>query len=110
MPATTADLAGYTDMARRAIESEAYIWLHGDQEGARRMYDRQRDWARKLTPSQRWSRKWGAWYANQGLTGAAITEIQLELGDCRDCGKAPADPHTSDTRARHAARETAICS
>jgi len=81
MAATTADLTGYTDAARRAIESEAYVWLYGDQERARRMYDRQREWARKLTADQRELNRWGKWHANDLLTLAAIVEVQRERGE-----------------------------
>ena len=81
MAATTADLAGYTDAARRAIESEAYVWLHGDHEGARRMYDRQRDWARKLDADARRYHSAGSWHANDLLRLAAIGEVQRELGE-----------------------------
>ena len=81
MPATTADLTGYTDAAQRAIEFEASTWLYGDVEGARRMYDRQRDWARTLTPRQRESQRWGMWHANRLLELAAINEIRREYGE-----------------------------
>ena len=81
MPATTADLAGYTDAARRAIESEAYIWLYGDQESARRMYDKKLAWVRHLDADARRYHAAGAWHANDILGGAAIAEIQRELGE-----------------------------
>jgi hypothetical protein len=81
MPATTADLTGYTDAARRAIESEAYVWLHGDQNGARRMYDRQREWARKLDADARRYHSAGSWHANDLLRLAAISEVQRDLGE-----------------------------
>ena len=109
MPATTADLTGYTDGARRAIESEAEIWRYGDVESARRSYDKTREWARILTPQQRWSHGWGAWYANQLLTHAAIAEVKAERGDCRDCGNGPGEAHTADTIARHEVRGTGLC-
>lgn len=81
MSATTADLAGYTDAARRAIESEAGIWLHGDVEAARRMYDRAVEFARKQDADGR--RYWSAgyWHSNQLLERAAITAVQAELGE-----------------------------
>ena len=76
MPATTADLAGYTKAARRAIESEAYIWLYGDQEAARRMYDKKRDWVRTLNAERRHFHKCGSWYSNDLLLVAAICEVE----------------------------------
>lgn len=83
MAATTADLTGYTPAARWAIESEASTWLHGDVEGARQMYDRQREWARGLTPSQREYQAWGMWHANRLLELAAIREIDQEAAGAR---------------------------
>ena len=109
MAATTADLTSYTDGARRAIEFEAETWLYGNVESARRSYDKTREWARILTPQQRYSHSWGAWYANQGLTRAAISEVQGERGDCRDCGNGPGEAHTADTIARHEVRGTDLC-
>ncbi len=81
MAATTADLTGYTAAARSAIESEAYIWLHGDQEGARQMYDRKREWARTLDADARRYHAAGAWHASDGIGMAAIAEVQCELGE-----------------------------
>ena len=76
MPATTADLTGYTKAARRAIESEAYVWLYGDQEGARRMYDKKREWVRALNANRRHFHKCGSWYSNDLLLVAAICEVE----------------------------------
>lgn len=74
-------LAGYCEQARGAIESEARIWRYGDVESARRSYDKSRAWARVLTPEQRKYHAWGEWYANGGLTLAAIQEVMRDLGE-----------------------------
>ena len=81
MATTTADLTGYTEAAQRAIKSEAEVWLYGDVEGARRMYDRSVEWVRKLDADARRYHSAGSWHANDLLKYAAIGQVQRELGE-----------------------------
>ena len=69
------------EMRRRAVESEAYIWLYGNTACAERMFDQSLAWSRKLTTEQR--RYWAAgyWHSNEGLKLAAIHVAQIEAGE-----------------------------
>ena len=76
--ATAPDVA---EMRRRAVESEAYIWLYGDTARAERMFDQSLEWSRKLDAAGR--RYWAAgyWHSNEGLKLAAIHVAQIEAGE-----------------------------
>ena len=69
------------EMRRRAVESEAYVWLHGNVACAERMFDDMAAWAAKLTPEQR--RYWAAgyWQSNELLKLAAVHVAQIQAGE-----------------------------
>jgi hypothetical protein len=78
MSDTTYDLA---DIRQRAIRFEAETWLYGDTEAAARMWDKAVEFARRQDADGR--RYWSAgyWHSNELLKRAAITVVQIELGE-----------------------------
>jgi hypothetical protein len=66
---------------RRAVESEAEIWLYGNVASAERMFGKALEFARLQDADGRrfWSA--GYWHANDIIGRAAITVVQIELGE-----------------------------
>jgi hypothetical protein len=64
-----------------AIRSEAEVWLHGDTDAAARMFAKAVEFARLQDADGR--RYWSAgyWHSNQLLERAAVTSVQIELGE-----------------------------
>lgn len=71
----------YSPAAEAGIRSDAEVWMHGNVEASRELFDSHRDYARLLTPERRVTEAADAWHANNLLKRTAIHEVMRELGE-----------------------------
>ena len=79
MVAQTADQAGDSEAAPRALRLEAATRRYGDTESARRSYDQLVTWARGIPAGDRERHRHGAWFANDLLKVAAVSAAGVQL-------------------------------
>ena len=71
----------YSPAAEKTIRSDATVWMRGDIDASRDLYDRHTDWAHALTAEQRQQAASAAWQANNLLKHQAVNDVRRTLGE-----------------------------